>query len=340
MWSIDVFLHLRTFVTVAELESFSHAADELAVGQPLLSRRIKSLETELGAQLFDRSRRQITVTDFGRTLLPRARDLIARAELLEEFVLASRGRERLTLGLPLDCDPRATARIVTAAAEKGHSLDIVELPPLAREAALVDGTLTAALVRRPADSAGITVGLGLGSAHPFEGPTAGSIHLEDLRRVRGDSRPRRRILVTAEDDIPVFTTEFTRLAARSGLARSQIDIGAATSTALVSVLATDDLLVCTQRFSRRHGIAWAPFANTTLSRGYQLSLGSTVQGSEAVRELLGELAALLAAVVDAGSEGRTVPAGQSMSAGHGTSPGQDARLDAVEHMYAPADGWA
>jgi len=73
---------LRAFVTVATLESFSAAADHLFLTQPAISKRVAGLEAELGTVLFDRIGRRVTLTEAGRALLPRARELIAQfAEL-------------------------------------------------------------------------------------------------------------------------------------------------------------------------------------------------------------------------------------------------------------------
>ena len=63
---------LRTFITAAELESFSHAADQLYLTQPAVSKRVASLEEELGTPLFDRIGRRVFLTVAGRDLLPRA----------------------------------------------------------------------------------------------------------------------------------------------------------------------------------------------------------------------------------------------------------------------------
>ncbi len=72
---------LQAFVAVAEQGSFSRASESLFLTQPAVSKRIAHLEEELGAPLFDRIGRQVRLTEAGRALLPRARDiLLALAE--------------------------------------------------------------------------------------------------------------------------------------------------------------------------------------------------------------------------------------------------------------------
>ncbi|TFC92425.1 MULTISPECIES: LysR substrate-binding domain-containing protein [Cryobacterium] len=64
------------FSAVAGELSFTRAAERLTIAQSAVSAGVRSLENELGVQLFDRSRRQIKLTSTGELLLPKVRDAL------------------------------------------------------------------------------------------------------------------------------------------------------------------------------------------------------------------------------------------------------------------------
>lgn len=72
--------HLRYVRAVAELLSFSRAAERLQVGQPALSRQIGGLERELGTRLFDRNRVHVQLTDAGRVFYVHACRILKDAD--------------------------------------------------------------------------------------------------------------------------------------------------------------------------------------------------------------------------------------------------------------------
>ena len=71
---------LKAFVIVAECQSFSQAAERLHLTQPAVSKRIALLESQVNARLFDRIGRTVNLTEAGRQLEPRAKDILARVE--------------------------------------------------------------------------------------------------------------------------------------------------------------------------------------------------------------------------------------------------------------------
>ncbi|WP_420033912.1 LysR family transcriptional regulator [Streptomyces sp. cg28] len=83
---------LRAFLAVADELHFTRAAARLYVAQQALSRDIRRLERELGAELFGRTTRQVTLTAEGARLLPYARRAIeAQDELLAAFARPAAG---------------------------------------------------------------------------------------------------------------------------------------------------------------------------------------------------------------------------------------------------------
>jgi DNA-binding transcriptional LysR family regulator len=94
------FRQLRYFVTVAQELHFAKAAELLDITQPALSKQIRVLETELGIQLFTRTKRTVKLTKAGEVFLSEARQLLQQAEqaiaLAQRTALGEVGR--LTIG--------------------------------------------------------------------------------------------------------------------------------------------------------------------------------------------------------------------------------------------------
>ena len=71
---------LQAFIAVADTTSFSLAGEQLHLTQPAISKRIATLEHQTGAKLFDRINRRVSLTEAGRLLLPRARQILQLVE--------------------------------------------------------------------------------------------------------------------------------------------------------------------------------------------------------------------------------------------------------------------
>lgn len=92
---------MRYVVAVAETNSFTRAAERCLVVQSALSHQIARLERELGARLFERTSRRVSLTPAGEAFLPAARQCLEAAERAAAEVAAAVGevRGRLAVGL-------------------------------------------------------------------------------------------------------------------------------------------------------------------------------------------------------------------------------------------------
>ncbi len=86
---------LQFFIAVAEELSFSRAAIKLHVAQPSLSTQIKALEDEVGARLFERDKRHVSLTPAGRRFQGRVAALLSLADSAKS---EARSTERGQLG--------------------------------------------------------------------------------------------------------------------------------------------------------------------------------------------------------------------------------------------------
>ncbi|HXJ40260.1 MAG TPA: LysR substrate-binding domain-containing protein [Bryobacteraceae bacterium] len=95
------FRHLRYFLAVAEHLSFRRAASQLNLSQQQVSQTIASLEAILDARLFERTTRNVALTEAGLTLVARARELLDHLDrALTDTQLSSRGETgKLTIGI-------------------------------------------------------------------------------------------------------------------------------------------------------------------------------------------------------------------------------------------------
>ncbi|MFS8198307.1 LysR family transcriptional regulator [Streptomyces sp. CWNU-52B] len=116
---------VRTFVAAADAGRFQDAADELAVTQQAVSKRVAALEKALGVRLFTRGPRGAKLTLDGRAFLPHARDLLRAEERAVNSVRPGRRALRVdVIGRRLA--PAALLRGFHRACP-GFALDVVTL---------------------------------------------------------------------------------------------------------------------------------------------------------------------------------------------------------------------
>lgn len=149
--------HLRYFLAVADALNFSRAAERLHLSQPPLSQQVRRLEAELGAKLFDRSKRQIKLTTAGEIFATKARAILAQCD--EAAKLAARAERgefgHLRLGLwQLPVPPVQTRLIIEclrAFVKRSPDvhLTLQSLLPAEQIKAVKDGGIDVGIVRLP-----------------------------------------------------------------------------------------------------------------------------------------------------------------------------------------------
>jgi DNA-binding transcriptional LysR family regulator len=87
--------HLRYFVTLAEELHFGRAAERLHIAQPPLSQQIRQLETELGFELFHRTKRKVQLTEAGQVFLEEVQQIFKQ---LEQAIQVGRQTSRGEMG--------------------------------------------------------------------------------------------------------------------------------------------------------------------------------------------------------------------------------------------------
>ena len=130
---------VEAFLEVVRRGSVSRAAEALYVSQPTLTARLKSLETELGEQLFVRTGRGLKLTEAGRAFLPHAERAVLALREGQSVLVAMRRGEAGTLvvgaapAVSTYVLPRLLRRFLAQAPEvrlavrTGHSEEILEM---------------------------------------------------------------------------------------------------------------------------------------------------------------------------------------------------------------------
>ncbi|MCO4756402.1 MAG: LysR family transcriptional regulator [Oceanospirillaceae bacterium] len=106
---------LQAFVAVANSESFSKAAHQLFLTQSAVSKRVALLEDQLNSRLFDRIGRQVSLTEAGQALLPRAHQILLELDDARRAISNLSGEVTGTLSLAAS-----------------HHVSLHRLPPILR----------------------------------------------------------------------------------------------------------------------------------------------------------------------------------------------------------------
>jgi LysR family hca operon transcriptional activator len=145
--------HLRYFVAVADAGSLTVAAQrKLFTSQPSLSRQIRDLEDEVGAQLMTRSARGIELTPAGRAFLDQARSVLSQVETAADAArgIAHPAKPCFVIGFLTNHELTWMPEVFRILRDELPNIDVMissqYSPPLAN--ALLKGTIDAAFLRR------------------------------------------------------------------------------------------------------------------------------------------------------------------------------------------------
>lgn len=184
--------HLRYFNAVAESCHFGRAAERLLIAQPALSQAIRNLEAELGASLFTRTTRQVSLTPAGEFLYERSRQLLAYVDDsirgIEEIASGRTGVVRVGLvgTAAFSHLPRIASLVKRELPQVTLEIRADMLTPEQCDS-LRSGAIDLAVLRPPAIGDGIALRvleeepliLAAPTAHPLA--DAADVSLEDLR---------------------------------------------------------------------------------------------------------------------------------------------------------------
>lgn len=97
---------LEVFLSLSGTLNFMQTAEQLGLTQPAVSKQIKSLEQELGAKLFDRTSRSVTLTPIGQQFVPEASDMLSIYYRSKEWISSYYINQHNSLGIGYS-DPHA-----------------------------------------------------------------------------------------------------------------------------------------------------------------------------------------------------------------------------------------
>lgn len=151
---------LEYFLTVGRAGSFTRAAERLYVSQPAVTNAVRSLEEELGIQLFDRSQRLAALTSEGRIFFEHAERIMhgIRSTIAEIDTLKNLSGGHLSLGLTALGGMTDVSEVLGdfAASYADIAVHLTEASSKSLEQLLLADKLDLAVLIRPPDSAALS----------------------------------------------------------------------------------------------------------------------------------------------------------------------------------------
>lgn len=145
--------HIKYFLKLAEELSFVRAAEKLFISQPPLSRQIKELETEIGAQLFERNNKRVILTDAGKFYEKEMREVVNNIERINRQtrkISENQSGEFRIAYVSSTFSGDISALIQFLSAQYPYiNFRLYEVPTVKQIAALEEGKIDLGIVRAP-----------------------------------------------------------------------------------------------------------------------------------------------------------------------------------------------
>lgn len=246
--------HVKSFVAVAYVLSFSRAARQVHLSQPALSTQIKALETHLGAQLLERNRRTVRLTPAGSAFLADAEALLEQIAAAELHVARVSTGEmgQLRIGFVASATLEIVPAIVLAFRKQYPRIDLQlkNLPTVQQVEALRSGALDAGFVRMPLGASGLDVKLV--HREPFVMVLSKRHALARERTLSVRNLAREPFIAYGRSWAPEFYEVWTTICRNAGFVPHVIQETAEMSTALALVAAGLGVAILPEGMTRGH----------------------------------------------------------------------------------------
>lgn len=258
---------LRCFVAVAEERNLSRAAVRLNISQPPLTRIIHAVEETIGAELFVRSARGMTLTAAGETMYAEARRLLDIAySAVERTRLVARGElGHINIGgfgaLMLDAVPRFLAHFRTSC--PGITISLQTLNRSDQVQALRDGRIDVAFIRPGVNPPDIVSEPFVPEALVAALPSTDT--LASRKRIKLAELSGRSFIVQGSGPRPNFTDALLAMCAQAGCRVESIQSAgdSLTAVALVAGGFGVALVASSATFLKLPGVAYVPLVDAT-----------------------------------------------------------------------------
>ena len=277
--------HLRYFVALAEQLNFTAAAEKVHVTQSTLSHQIRQLEEELGAPLFDRGARKVTMTLTGEAFLERARNALRE---VDEGVLTVRMAAEdmsgvVRIGTTHTFNMRIIPRCISLFLETYTSIrvEVLEMSGDDIAAALANAELDIGVAYQPQPTSGLRfeplyseeMMLAVGTKHPFSKRRfvrMSELHLQKL------------VLLPASFSTRPMLDECFRMANASPIIAAEMN---AIAPMIELVSATDIAAIVSEHATEHPDVRMIPLESPTPTRAPGLLWRSDENRSHAARAL-------------------------------------------------------